>query len=395
MSTIEQNISVTAPVDALTVTAVPGSGWAAVESDWAELCKLSPYSSYFLGVDWVGSWIESYCKRLDIEILRFSNGARVVGACLLVWRKQRRGPVRIRRVYLNASGEDEWEEARTEFNDVLCLAGWEESVAASLRRHLDGCGWDEFVMSACRESAAIRAVRQALGDLEQQQDGAANHYVDLEEVRRSGEPFEMSMSPRSRENLRRKTRVYERMGEIRLHRAESAEEANAMLDELIRLHQERWHKKDRLGAFASPRFRQFQHAVLARSFHRGQVDVLRVTAGKELVGLLHNYVVDGKVYFYQSGFNIADKKLSPGTVTLFAAIRHYLAAGLDEFYFMSGDSAYKKSFSPRFCQLDWWTIRRATWRTVLVDVLRVARMRVPGMPQRQEGEGQSEPAEAR
>jgi CelD/BcsL family acetyltransferase involved in cellulose biosynthesis len=202
------------------------------------------------------------------------------------------------------------------------------------------------------------------------------------------------MSPRSRENIRRKTRAYERMGEVHLHRAESAEEATAMLDELIRLHQERWTKKERRGAFASPRFRQFHQSVLARTFHRGQVDVLRVSAGKEVIGLLHNYVVDGKVYFYQSGFKFADKKLSPGTVTLFAAIRHYLAAGLNEFYFMSGDSAYKKSFSPRFRELDWWTVRRSTGRNVLVDLLRVARTRLPGRPQRKEGEPETEAAGA-
>lgn len=392
--TTMQGLSLVDSVDTLVATAVPGSEWAAVEAQWAELCKLSPYSSYFLGADWIGSWIEAYRSRLDIEILRFSDGARVVGACLLVWRKQRRGPVRIRRVYLNASGEDEWEEARTEFNDILCLAGWEEAVAASVRRHLDSRGWDEFVMTACCESPAIHALRQALGDQEQQLDRGANHYVDLDAVRRSGQAFEMGMSPRSRENIRRKTRAYERIGEIQLHRAESAEEATAMLNELIELHQERWQKKERLGAFASPRFCQFHQSVLSRTFHRGQVDVLRVSAGTEVIGLLQNYVVDGKVYFYQSGFKFADKKLSPGTVTLFAAIRHYLAAGLNEFYFMTGDSAYKKSFSSHFRELDWWTVRRATWKNVSVDLLRVARTRLPGLPLRKESEGEAESAGA-
>src|SRR5437879_4467760 len=142
MSAIQEGITLVSVADTVTVKLTPGTEWAAAERDWSELSKLSPYCSYFVGPDWIGPWIETYRQCLNIEILRCFDGSRIVGACLLVWRKRRRGPVWFRMVYLNASGEDEWEEAGTEFNDLLCLAGYEEQVAAALRNHLDSRAWD-------------------------------------------------------------------------------------------------------------------------------------------------------------------------------------------------------------------------------------------------------------
>ncbi len=131
-------------------------------------------------------WVETYRDCLDIEILRVSHGRQLIGACVLAWRQQRTGPVWIRRVYLNAAGEDQWEETGTEFNDLLCLTGREKQVADAVRRHIDSRGWDEFVLNGCRRSESIQALLDAFAS--HQQTGIVDEaqYVDLAAVRESG-----------------------------------------------------------------------------------------------------------------------------------------------------------------------------------------------------------------
>ncbi len=133
---------------------------------------------------------------------------------------------------------------------------------------------------------------------------------------------------------------------------------------------------------------------MSRCFDRGSIDLLRVSAGPEVIGFLYNYVAENKVYFYQAGFRFTDKKRSPGTVTLFLTIQHYLASSLSEFDFMAGGTSYKKYFSKLFRQLESVTIRRATWRNALVDRLRALRNRLAKPPAKgDQTEGASAEAE--
>ncbi len=326
-------------VEPITTVTTRSSDWQEAERDWVELAKQSPYASFFLGVDWIGTWIETYRPCLDIEILRFFHGSQIVGVCLLVWRRQRRGPVWIRRAYLNASGEDEWEEVGAESNDLLCLRGWETAVASALRRHLDSQGWDEFVMNGCSRTEASAALQQVFPRHEQNVTTFPSYYVDLNALRAGGEPFEMSLSYKVRYNIRQSIKLYQQSGQLRLTRAQSIEHAQAMLAELARLHQDRWTAKGRPGAFASPRFQ-----------------------------------------FYQCGFKFSDnKKLRPGLVTLQVALQSYLESTLPEFDLMAGDLEYKRSLAEQRRELDWHTVRRPSWRNSLLDGLRDCRTRLAAL----------------
>ena len=367
-------------VEPITIVTTQSSDWQEAEGDWGELAKQSPYAAFFLSVNWIGTWIETYRPCLDIEILRFFHGYQIVGACLLVWRRQRRGPVWIRRAYLNASGEDEWEEVGAESNDLLCLRGWEITVANALHRHLDSRGWDEFVMNGCSRTEASAALQQVFPGHEQNVTTFPSYYVDLNTLRAGGEPFEMSLSYKVRYNIRQSIKLYQQSGQLRLTRAQSIEQAQAMLAELARLHQDRWTAKGRPGAFASPRFQQFHRAMLAKCFNRGEIDILRVSADDETIGILYNYVLKSKAFFYQCGFKFSDnRKLRPGLVTLQVALQSYLESTLPEFDLMAGDLEYKRSLAEQRRELDWHTVRRPSWRNSLLDGLRDCRTRLAAL----------------
>jgi len=144
-----------------------------------------------------------------------------------------------------------------------------------------------------------------------------------------------------------------------------------MLAELAGLHQQRWTGKGHSGAFASPRFQQFHEGLISRCHSANQVHLIRVRAGDETIGVLYNFLADGRAYFYQGGFRIASNpKMRPGMVTFQVAMQWYLESGLPEFELMAGDYRYKRSIGNGSRGLDWCTIRRPSWRNALVAALR-------------------------
>ena len=126
--------------------------WPSIAPVWRELAAASPNCSFFLTEAWVGTWLEVYGPQLDPAILIFENGRQAVGACLLVRSRRKRLLLPVERISLNAAGEPAAESTYIEFNDVLCLEGWETRVAEGVVDHVRRQGWDEFALDGFCES---------------------------------------------------------------------------------------------------------------------------------------------------------------------------------------------------------------------------------------------------
>ena len=361
------------------IVSTPAARWNEVEDDWVALTQRSPYESIFVEANWIGTWIRKYQDSLDIEILRFFHGAELVGACLLTWRVDWKGPIPIRKVFLNAAGEAEWEEVGTEFNHLICLTGSEASTAAALKKHLDQRGWDEFVLAGCCQTAALQALKDTFGAEDLSLQKVPSYYVDLNAIRASGKAFEMSLSYKVRYNIRQSIKIYQESGPIEVERAGTLQRAKEMLAELIELHSQRWGAKGRAGAFASPRFQSFHDELLARCFEQNAVDLVRVSVGGQSIGVLYNFVSGNKAFFYQCGFRITEnKRLRPGLVTLQSVLQFYTQSPLAEYDLMAGALEYKRSLSDEYRELEWCSIRRRSWRNMAVDQLKRVYQRVRG-----------------
>ena len=355
----------------LRVRVVPFTRWAEVEQTWGELAQASPYASFYLKPEWIQCWLELFGNQLEPDILVFDNKSGPVGICLLGSREQHRGPIVRYRVFLNAAGEDEADETCLEFNNLLCQAGFEEAVAEALVEHLRTRRWDEFVVRGFCEGAVLDALTAALGEAACERSTAPSRYVDLEALRRGAVSYEETISQPTRKHLRQNLRQYARGGEVRVEVATTSDRALEMLNELAGLHQQSWVARGKPGVFSSELFFRFHRNLIARTFADGSIQMIRVSAGASPIGLLYNHVHRAKVYFYQSGLAYADKKLSPGTVSLFKAIEYCLEQrGLKTFEFMAGDSQYKRVLSTAARQLVTAVSYRPGWKNRLWQVLR-------------------------
>jgi hypothetical protein len=333
--------------------------WPELASVWSALATACEHASFFLMSEAVGAWLDVFGPRLQPSILLFRDHQRTaVGAAILVRRTDRKGPFAIRRVYLNTAGEDDADSACIEFNGLLCRSGYEPAVARALRVHIDRQPWDELAAPGLVEGASLRGLRAAFADAYAVARTTRSYYVSLAEVRRSGKDFIELLAARERTRYRQNVRKYAAIGDLALDEATSTTDALEFLAQLARLHQKTWTSRGAAGSFASETFCDYHRKLIERCFPLGWIQLLRLRAGTATVGYHYSFLLGGRSYFYQCGYDYElAEKTAPGIIVHTFAIQHAAQRGLIEYDFMAGDVEYKRRFATSSREMHW-----VSWR---------------------------------
>ncbi len=183
--------------------------------------------------------------------------------------------------------------------------------------------------------------------------------VDLEKVRGSKEGYLSLLSSSTRSQIRRSTRLYQGDGNFGLAAATTVDEALAIYDELIALHQSAWQARGETGSFASRWFSDFHRGLIRKRFASGEIQLMRLRAGSATVGCLYNFVWGGTVSFYQSGFAFSDdNKRKPGLTCHAEAIQRNAELGHLVYDLMGGAGRYKLDLCTDQPKLVWLRVQR-------------------------------------
>jgi len=361
----------------ISVSVYGASDWARVAAIWTELAHVSPYSSFYLSADWIAAWLEVFGKTLSLQILVFEEQSHAVGICLLTCALERRGPFRVLRIYLNTGGEPVAERTLMEFNNILCLPGKEEAVAEALGIYVRGLAWDEFAIGGVCPGIILDSLQtKAFSGVRPKINLRSTFFVDLDTLRGSGLAYLDSLSSNTRCQIRRSLKTYTKRGTIKTEIAPDLPTAELFFAEMCRMHQSRWTNRGEEGAFAPGRRLEFHRALIRQAFAKGSIHLLKVSAGDQTIGILYNFVQDGRIYFFQSGFNYCgDGRLKPGLATHACAIQYYLDSGFSKYDFLVGDARYKRSLAKHSAPLAWTVFPRQTIKTILIDSLRFLKRR--------------------
>ena len=169
-------------------------------------------------------------------------------------------------------------------------------------------------------------------------------------------------SANTRAQVRRSMRRYEAIGPLAIARADDPLQAREWLAELIDLHAATWRARGEPGAFADARILAFHHELLDRGAPRQEVDLLRITAGDSVIGLLYNMRRAGRVLAYQSGlaYDPDQPQLKPGLTCHTLAAQWYRAQGAATYDFLGGGDRYKLSLATHVDELHWLSLA-PTW----------------------------------
>ncbi|MFC0242577.1 GNAT family N-acetyltransferase [Rhodopseudomonas telluris] len=329
--------------DAVEVRIEPLGDSAATEAGWRDLqARAAP--SFFTSWLWIGTWLAHLPKNVTPHLITAMMSGRVVGMAIVCRRKTWRLGVRPRaRWFLHETGDARFDRLAIEYNGILVDRSAGEAITIECLdravRHLGRL--DQLVLSGITtdlDAATCRVAANA-GLRAEATNVDTAHWVDFGEIRRANKDYRASLGRNTRQAVSRTLRLYEERGPVEHRIMETVPEALAAFAEFAELHNARWGRK---GAFANPVFRPFHEDLIARGVPTGAVRISRTTVGGHTIGVLYNFVHDGEVLHYQSGFLYEeDAKLKPGLLSHVLAIEDSFARGERGYDFMAGSAAHK------------------------------------------------------
>ncbi|WP_313808653.1 GNAT family N-acetyltransferase [Sphingobium sp.] len=314
-------------------------------------------SSFFLGWNWTGAWLESYGVRPELLSVTDAQGQDIALA-LFGHGLHPRLLGRSATLSLNQSGDAAADRPFIEYNGLLIAKGREgEATEAALQAIARRRDWRALRLSGIAPGSPllnIPARRKTRLDL------SPVYQVELAAVRAAD--YLSLLSGNSRSQIRRAIRDHG--GALPAITAATPADIEPWLTEMQSLNAGR-HADN---AWDDPAFRRFA-ATLAT---RGEaVELLRFTDGGGVVGLLLNFLHDGTAMNYQSAFaaprGARDK---PGLLCHAAAVEHYAARGLALYSLLAGKDRYKQSLATCEDALEWWQIDRFSPRLEAEALLR-------------------------
>ncbi len=303
-------------------------------------------------------WLEAEMDlsgRDGVFLMATING-RVAGMALFFKRDtKRRGFVSSRVLYLNESGISD-NDMFIEYNGFIAKRGIEVMVVDAFLNYLlnSDIKFDEIVINRILSRAKLfdcSVVNTSKLKLRINEEWMAR-YVDIRELRSSGRDYIATLSKNSRGQLRRSLKKYNKLGKLHLHCAASVAEALEYFDALGKLHQKYWQAKGFTGVFARQSWVKFHKSIINRRFDFSEVQLLKISAGDNIVGYIYSLIYKRHVYMIQTGFNyLPDKMLRPGYVCHYMAVEYNRELGADFYNFLAEDSQYKRSLSNGYDEL--------------------------------------------
>jgi CelD/BcsL family acetyltransferase involved in cellulose biosynthesis len=364
-----------------------------LQAEWCELQGRAEHS-FFLSWTWTGTWLRSLPAADRPQLMRTRRGEQTVGLALMGRRQVRRHSIiSSRGLHLNTTGDPHLDDITIEYNALLIDRSVHDGVQSAMLAHLikEVPAWDECHMPGMthvaadltavpgtrlrqRTSTTFQIDLHRLGSESQAAAGASVEGDDsaCKQPRTDIEDYLELLGQKPRYHIRRSLRQYALLGALKLEAAQTLTQAQAFMAELQALHSAYWASKGRPGAFVNTYVVSFHQQLIAAAFERGEVQLLRLSAGDKVISCMYNFVYQGKIYHYQSGINytLFDGQDSPGLVSHAMAVSLNAAAGHRLYDFMAGDQQYKRSLSTDTGELHWLVLQRDRLKFNVEDLLR-------------------------
>jgi hypothetical protein len=336
-----------------------GQAWRAVES---AAMDIPPFACW----DWTQLWLEHYGEAVPHEYVLAERGGESCGVVLLTHSRRSYGPLIARRLHLGTSGELPHEGVCVEYNGLCTRSVDRVEVAKTLLAHLQRTGgWDELHLDGF-EPAAIAPLLAAEPRFSVERRGS--RVLDFDQP---GDLVDALCSKSARTTVRRSLRG---IAPYTTEWAEECERAHAILDDLERLHQQRWRARGQPGAFTSTRFRTFHRRLVERWLPEGRVVVFAVRQEGVTIAALYGFVVGTTLQFYQGGFRTFESnKVRVGYAAHLLLATAARERGLQGYEYLAGNYRYKTELSTSERTLVWATLIRRRPRALAISTARSAR----------------------
>jgi CelD/BcsL family acetyltransferase involved in cellulose biosynthesis len=297
----------------------------ALVPDWIGLWQRVPGATPFQSPHWLLPWWRQFGTGMP-RIFTARAEQRLIGV-LPLYELHEPGCVKLLPIGISVS----------DYIDALADPAYPDVTDVLIAASCDIPGWQECHLPDLPPDSALSRAAAPSGLAETRQSGPCCPVLAL-----PSDPADLAtVVPRKTlRDVRQAHARSETVGSVVLDTAD-LDTIDLALDDLFRLHQERWHKRGEAGVLADPVVRAF-HRDAARAFcEAGILRLYRLQIGGTVVGVYYGFQHGGNAYAYLGGFDPEMTRLSPGAQLLDHAIRAAIAEGAREFHFLRGGESYK------------------------------------------------------
>lgn len=307
----------------LVVNRLTENEFAHLQAEWQRLLGSSGADPLFMSWAWLYSWWEVWAEPYGLELVLLGvyerSTGQLVGLAPLYRHEVRSlAAIKIRRLHFIGNAWRIGPSVRTEYVGLIALSGCEINVALSISRYLRELVWDELVISDSRDRTAgdfgealvqdgdtLSLIRSEAKGVRIHTNGSFDQW--MRQLGRNTRLKAINRQTFFEDDLKGKCQPYE----------PDADGYSGFFEYLNRFHYQRWGKP-----CFDERAVDFHLRLLARLDGGQSPQLSQLISGNEIVSVLYDIRVGGRIYNLQSGFDEAlHKKLSLGTLHLGYAIR--------------------------------------------------------------------------
>ncbi len=313
---------------------------------WNSILDQSAANTLTLTWEWLSTWWEVFSEGRELYALVVRDSEEIIAIAPLLRREvQHYGLIPFRRLEFLASGEDEADEICSEYLDFILLRGREEQGLEAIFAYLQEQeeDWDEILLTdMAGESKSLPVLKKSCEGRGLKLEELRNETCIYVNLPSEWEAFLESIGPTFRQRIRKDRRLAPEIN-AKLRIIDGVEGFEECFRELVRLHQMRWVSRGEPGVFSSSKFTRFHDRLAPRARSKGWIRLFILSVDDVPVAALYDFVYNKKMYYYQSGFDMAHSPIrSPGLLIRSYAIENAIESGLYECDFLKGDtSGYK------------------------------------------------------
>lgn len=318
--------------------------FSSLESDWLALEVLTD-SSFFLTWSWIGNWLKQcIINEQAFYVLQAHRNNGLVGLAIII-KQQRKvfGVFPVKQWWLNRSGVEILDQCWIEENNFLMAKENQLSIQLAFFDFLKSSPeWQELVVgmadaNAIADFSTLASHRDIIFD----DKGYSLDYTNID----SPEHYLQSvLSRNTRQKIKQSEKLLIKEGALSLHVLTQAEDKIKHVNNISRLHINRWQKTETPSGFTNLNF----YNMIIDLLRQSNTEVIFLAQNEISLGYLIFFIHGDKAYFYLSALaSHRNNKVKLGMLLHQKAITHYLQSGFTSYDFLAGDARYKKSLVNR------------------------------------------------
>ncbi len=341
---------------------------------WSRLSHRLENSSMATHPAWVQSWIDNYGGEVPFRFLVGEADGQVRGIALLTAGiEQKYGPFPVKTLHLGTAGEALQGTIKVEYNRLLVEPEYSQAFLNGLANTISNdTSWEVFNLDGFAEDELQPWKTHFPNSAIRYRDSL---YFDFEEAREKSSDVISQLGKSTRSNIRRRIK---KLGRLETEWATNLAQSAEIFEELVELHQERWNATGEPGAFANPKFLNFQRQLIVQLIAEEKLVLFRVRHESKTVGCLMLLVDQNRMLDYLSGFESFEKYPSIGLITHYLCMEEALKRGFSAYDFLVGEKQHKNNLSTHCNQLCWLTFNRPSLKTKTVKTYRKMKRFIQG-----------------